>query len=125
MPPPPPPGPPAAIPAPGARVFNVYFGWNRSRVGPSAMAVLQQVAAVYRAGGVASVRVTGHTDTSGSAGYNKRLSDRRARNVANALIRMGVPAPAITVGGVGETDLAVPTANGVREPRNRRVTIVE
>jgi outer membrane protein OmpA-like peptidoglycan-associated protein len=38
---------------------------------------------------------------------------------------MGVPAPAIRVGGVGENDLAVPTANGVREPRNRRVTIVE
>ncbi|HEV2335988.1 MAG TPA: OmpA family protein [Stellaceae bacterium] len=124
QPPPPPPGPAAAIPA-GARVFTVYFGWNRSLIGPSGMAVLQQVAAVYRAGGVASVRVTGHTDTSGSAGYNQRLSERRAKNVAAALAGMGIPAQAIAVAGVGENDLAVPTANGVREPHNRRVTVVE
>jgi outer membrane protein OmpA-like peptidoglycan-associated protein len=125
MPPPPPPGPPAAIPGPGARVFTVYFGFNRSQIGPSGMAVLQQVAAVYRAGGVASVRVTGHADTSGSVGYNQRLSDRRARNVSTALIHMGVSPQAIAVGGVGENDLAVPTPDGVREPRNRRVTVVE
>ncbi len=60
---------------PGARVFTVYFGWNRSWVGPSGMAVLQQAAAVYSAGGVVTVRVTGYTDTSGSVGYNQRLSD--------------------------------------------------
>ena len=125
MPPPLPPGPAAAIPPAGARVFTVYFGWNRSQIGASGMAVLQQVAAVYSAGGVASVRVTGHTDTSGSVRYNQRLSDRRARNVSNALMRMGVPPQAIAVGGVGENDLAVPTADGVREPHNRRVTVVE
>jgi outer membrane protein OmpA-like peptidoglycan-associated protein len=38
---------------------------------------------------------------------------------------MGVPAPTIAFGGVGENDLAVPTPDSVREPRNRRVTVVE
>jgi outer membrane protein OmpA-like peptidoglycan-associated protein len=38
---------------------------------------------------------------------------------------MGVPAQAMAIGGVGENNLAVPTADGVREPRNRRVTVVE
>jgi outer membrane protein OmpA-like peptidoglycan-associated protein len=31
----------------------------------------------------------------------------------------------MSVGGRGESDLAVPTPDGVREPRNRRVTVVE
>lgn len=121
---PPPPGPVVAAPA-GARVFTVFFDWNRSTVGPDALAVLQQAAAVYRGGGVVSVRATGHADTSGSVRYNQRLSERRAKNVAGNLVKMGVPAQTIVFGGVGENDLAVPTPDGVREPRNRRVTIVE
>ncbi len=123
-PPVPPPGPVAAVP-PGGRAFTVYFDWNRYLVGPQAMAVLQQAAAAYRAGGVVSVRVSGHADTSGSVRYNQRLSERRAKRVADGLVSMGVPAQAIVFGGVGENDLAVPTPDGVREPRNRRVTVVE
>ena len=123
-PPAPPPGPVAAGPV-GARVFTVYFDWNRSAVGPQAMAVLQQAAAAYRAGGAVAVHVTGHADTSGPVRYNQRLSDRRARHVGDALVHMGVPAQTVAFGGVGENDLAVPTPDGVREPRNRRVTVVE
>jgi outer membrane protein OmpA-like peptidoglycan-associated protein len=39
-------------------------------------------------------------------------------------VRNGVPATAITVIGKGETQPLVPTADGVREPQNRRVEIV-
>lgn len=128
VPPPPPPAPPpvpvAAGPV-GARVFTVFFDWNRSAVGPQAMAILQQAAATYRAGGTVSVRVTGYTDTSGSVRYNQRLSERRAKQVADALVALGVPAQTIVFGGVGENDLAVPTTDSVREPRNRRVTVIE
>src|SRR5260370_14846040 len=76
---PPPSGPIAGAPA-GARAFTVYFDWNRSAVGPQAMAVLQQAAATYRAGGVVSVRVTRYADTTGSVRYNQKLSQRRARH---------------------------------------------
>lgn len=125
-PPPPPPPPPGPLAAPlGARVFTVYFGWNRSWVGPAGMAVLQQAAAAYRAGGAVTVQVTGYTDTSGSPGYNLRLSARRAKHVAYILSRMGVPWRAMQIAAAGQTNLAVPTPLGVREPRNRRVTVVE
>jgi outer membrane protein OmpA-like peptidoglycan-associated protein len=109
----------------GARVFTVYFGWNRSWVGPQGMAILQQAAAVYKAGGVVTVQVTGYTDTSGSVRYNQRLSERRAKRIADILVHMGVPPQALAIGGAGENNLAVPTPFGVREPHNRRVTIVE
>lgn len=124
-PPPPPPPPPAAGVPPGARVFTVYFGWNRSWVGPAGMQVISHAAAAFKAGAPVTVQVTGYTDTSGSAAYNMRLSQRRAVHVAKVLNKMGVPPQAIAVAGRGETDLAVPTPDGVREPRNRRVTIVE
>ncbi len=121
-PPPPPPAPPMAA---AARTFTVYFGWNRSWVGPAGTAILQQAANTFKAGGVVTVQVTGYTDRSGSARYNQRLSTIRARHVAHILARMGVPRAAMTVSGRGEGDNAVPTPDGMREPRNRRVTVVE
>ena len=72
-----------------------------------------------------TVQVTGYADTSGSAGYNQRLSERRAQQVAHALAQLGVPGNAMAIAGHGENDLAVPTPDGVREPRNRRVAVVE
>jgi hypothetical protein len=42
----------------------------------------------------------------------------------DALVRDGVPAQAISVIGIGEQGLLVPTGDGVREPQNRRVEIV-
>ncbi|MGE5269433.1 MAG: OmpA family protein [Thiohalocapsa sp.] len=126
-PPSPPPGPPPgrfAAPS-GTRIFTVYFGWNRARVGRAGMAVLQQAAAAYRAGGVVTVQVTGFTDTSGSSAYNLSLSARRAQNVGHILTSLGVPWTAMQIAAAGETNLAVPIPEGVREPRNRRVTVVE
>jgi outer membrane protein OmpA-like peptidoglycan-associated protein len=70
------------------------------------------------------IQVTGYTDRSGSPGYNQRLSERRANNVAKALAGLGVPPNQMAVSGRGENDNRVPTAPGVREPQNRRVEIV-
>ena len=53
--------------------------------------------------------MTGYTDTSGSPGYNQRLSERRANAVAAALERLGVPRSDMVVAGRGKNDLRVPT----------------
>ena len=52
------------------------------------------------------------------------LSLRRANAVKDALVREGVPATGIAVIGRGESQPLVQTADGVREPQNRRVEIV-
>jgi OmpA family len=113
--------PPATTPAPS---FMVFFDWDRSNLSPQAMATLQQAAAAFKSTGAARVTATGHTDTSGPEDYNMALSLRRANTVKDALITQGVPAAAITATGVGEAGLLVQTADGVREPQNRRVEVV-
>ena len=68
--------------------------------------------------------MNGYTDTSGTPQYNKGLSLRRARAVQAELVRDGVPENAITVQGLGDTNLLVKTGPGVREAQNRRVEII-
>jgi OmpA-OmpF porin, OOP family len=125
--PPPPVAAPMAPPAPppiARKVFLVFFDWDRDTITPEGMQIIQQAAAAFRGGAPVTIQVTGYADRSGSAGYNQRLSERRANNVANALTRMGVPRQQMAVSGRGENDNRVPTADGVREPQNRRVEIV-
>jgi OmpA-OmpF porin, OOP family len=69
--------------------------------------------------------VIGHADRAGSDAYNQRLSERRSAAVRDALVQRGIPANEIVTMGRGERDPAVPTPDGVREPRNRRVVIEE
>jgi outer membrane protein OmpA-like peptidoglycan-associated protein len=115
--------PPAAAPA-SAPSFMVFFDWDRSDLSPQALQTLQQVASTYKQRGSARVIATGHADRSGPDDYNMALSLRRANAVKNALVQNGVPATAIAVVGRGESQPLVPTADGVREPQNRRVEIV-
>ena len=117
----PPPPPPPAVSPPS---FMVFFDWDRSNLSPQALTTIQQAASAFKAKGSARITATGHTDTSGPEAYNMALSLRRANAVKDALVREGVPATAITVIGRGESQLLVPTGDGVHEPQNRRVEIV-
>jgi outer membrane protein OmpA-like peptidoglycan-associated protein len=125
--PPPPPPMPAAAPAPppppAPRVFIVFFDWDKDTITPQGMQIVQQAADAYKSGVPVQIQVTGYTDRSGSPSYNQRLSERRANNVAKALTGLGVPRQQMIVSGRGENDNRVPTADGVREPQNRRVEI--
>jgi hypothetical protein len=118
-PPPPPPPPPAQ-----ATSFMVFFDWDRSDLSQQAQNTIGQAANAFKQTGAARITATGHTDKSGPENYNMALSLRRANAVKDSLVRNGVPAGAIQVIGRGESQPLVPTADGVREPQNRRVEIV-
>ena len=104
--------------------YQVFFALNSTTLDPQARQTINQAAVDWRRTGTAQISVIGHTDTSGSSEYNQRLSERRADAVQAALIEEGVPAGSIVTLGRGQEDLLVPTADGVREPENRRVEIV-
>jgi len=116
-----PPPPPLSIAQPPS--YMVFFDWDKSTLSPEAMATIGQAAAAYKSSGSARITDVGNTDTSGSPDYNTALSLRRADAVKGALIQNGVPASAIQAAGRGETNLLVSTADGVREPQNRRVEL--
>jgi OOP family OmpA-OmpF porin len=118
------PPPAAPPPPPPVRNFLVFFDFDKSTLTPRAMDIVKEAARVAKSGQNAKVTCTGHTDTVGPARYNMALSLRRASAVKDALVREGVAAGTIAVVGRGEESLLVPTAEGVREPQNRRVEIL-
>ncbi len=70
-------------------------------------------------------RIEGHTDTVGSAGYNKELSERRAEAVVDYIAKKySVDASRLQAVGMGEEGLLVQTPPQTAEPRNRRVQVI-
>lgn len=114
------PPPPPVVP----ETYIVFFDFDKTYLTAEAKETIQRAADAFRRGGVARVQVTGHTDTRGSSRYNKRLSERRASMVQGYMISLGIPRDEITTRGAGEGELMVPTANNVREAKNRRAEIV-
>ena len=121
--PPPPPPAPVAPPAVVEQNFIVFFDWDESDVTPAAADTLNQAAMAYRDGARTSVTLAGHADKSGPADYNVGLSQRRADAVRDYMSGQGVPTGVISTEAFGESRPLVETADGVREPQNRRVEI--
>ncbi len=134
---PPPPAPaaapapvaaPAATPAPPAAMakqnFIVFFDFDKSNLTPEGQKIVDAAAAAYKKGGSAKISLAGYTDLAGTAAYNLKLSQRRAETVRAALVKDGVPDNQIAASWFGKDNPRVPTADGVREPQNRRVEIM-
>ena len=114
--------PAAAAVAPST--YLVLFDFDKSNINAAAQSVVSQVVADYNANKATAISVTGHTDRAGTADYNMKLSERRADSVRAALIAAGIPAESITTAWKGESENAVPTADGVKEQANRRDEII-
>ena len=116
--------PPVTAVAPAPKSYLVFFDFNKSDLTGQATQIVDQAASNAGPAKVTRLTVTGHTDTVGSDAYNMRLSRRRAESVASRLEKDGIPSSEIEIVAKGKRDLLVPTADGFREPQNRRVQIV-
>jgi OmpA-OmpF porin, OOP family len=103
--------------------FVMLFDWGSSEIAAGAFRlgnvfVVHNVACevVVAFGGRLMVSIEAHTDTSEAS---LELSIQRAEAIRDALIAEGVDPSAIEIEGRGDSNLAVPTAPGVRNQANR------
>ena len=108
--------------APQQQMFIVFFEFDKSALTVDGKKVVDAAAAAFKSG-KKNVAIAGYTDLAGTQQYNLALSKRRADTVKAALVRDGVPTAAINESWHGKENPRVPTADGVREPQNRRVEI--
>lgn len=109
---------------------DVLFEFNRAQLSPRAQQRIAQVAEELRRAAPGTVTIEGHTDSKGSAAYNRGLSRRRAESVRAVLSRsLGGSAPRFVTAGRGESR---PVASNTKpdgsdsargRARNRRVEV--
>ena len=104
--------------------FTLYFVEGSDELTEDSKRTLESVFADLKQRAVPDVLVVGHTDAVGSNTFNDELARKRADTVKTMLVGRGVRADDIVATGRGKRELLVPTADGVAEPRNRRVEIV-
>jgi outer membrane protein OmpA-like peptidoglycan-associated protein len=97
---------------------EVFFDFDSATLKPGGRRELERVANVLNKYRKTNIRIEGHTDQSGPAEYNQKLSERRAESVKRALIQMGVIEERIQAVGFGETQ---PISSDPSQ--NRRVEI--
>ena len=100
------------------------FGSGQATLTAGAAASVQALAVYLQAGGNASIRVDGHTDSQGQPEANRALSQRRADAVRQALIDAGVPASRIRAVGHGADEPIADNGTAEGRARNRRVEVL-
>ncbi|MCX5831910.1 MAG: OmpA family protein [Deltaproteobacteria bacterium] len=102
----------------------IYFKSNSASLTSESLQSIQEIMKAINSQKSSHIRVIGYTDTVASVGYNRKLSQRRAKSVADALVAKGVKRAIIEIEYYGKEKLLVKTPDGVEEPRNRRVEII-
>ena len=108
---------------PPPKHFILPFRFDSEELTEEGKQALPQVLQSVKSYPVPEVVVIGHTDTTGTPQSNAELGLRRANAVRALLVQAGLNVAAIDVRSHGEAELLVPTADGVFEPRNRRVEV--
>jgi OmpA-OmpF porin, OOP family len=101
---------------------KIYFDTGKSTIKPVSYSLLDEVAKVLNEHGeVKKVRIEGHTDNTGSAKLNTKLSDARAKAVRAYLEKKGVASGRLDAKGYGPSRPAADNATPDGREKNRRV----
>ncbi len=100
---------------------NIFFDIDKFELKDKSVPELQKVIQFLKENPTLKLEISGHTDNTGSATYNRQLSDKRARSVYQYLLDQGIAAARLTPKGYGPDQ---PVAkNDTEEGRmlNRRI----
>jgi len=110
---------------------DALFDYDKSTLTPAAETQLQKAAELIRQAPPGAIQVIGHTDSKGDDAYNQKLSEARAKTVADWFgQQVGVRQRELQVSGKGETAPVAPneSADGKDDPtaraKNRRVEVI-
>ncbi|MGQ0545909.1 MAG: OmpA family protein [Betaproteobacteria bacterium] len=112
----------AALP-PRPVSYVLYFVTGQDELTEASKGELRKLLDELRRRPQSDIVVIGHTDRVGGDKWNDALSLQRAERVKAELLGLGIAAARLRSAGRGEREPLVPTADGVEEPRNRRVEV--
>jgi len=104
----------------GATTFEV----DSANIKPGFYTTLDKIAAIVSRYGKTQLAISGHTDSTGGADYNQRLSERRAEAVQRHLLAQGVLPERLSAAGYGERQPIASNDTDAGRRLNRRVDIL-
>ncbi|MCB1100005.1 MAG: OmpA family protein [Verrucomicrobiae bacterium] len=105
------------------RIDPIWYALNSASIEDEQARILKQAKAIIAQYPTAKFDITGHTCTIGSLEANQRLSESRAKGLADFLIKNGIPKDSITYKGVGPARPIGDNATEAGRRRNRRVEV--
>jgi OOP family OmpA-OmpF porin len=104
---------------------DAFFDTNKATFRKEAQPELEKISErVRRVSSVESVQIIGHTDNTGAADYNQKLSEQRAATVKDFLVKNGVDPSKITILGKGQSSPIADNATTEGRAKNRRVDVM-
>ena len=104
---------------------KVLFPTGSAHIDRRSGPLLDQIAVALKSNPqVGRIRIEGHTDNIGGAGFNLQLSQERAESVRAALIKRGVDGNRLSTRGLGETRPVAPNRSPAGRAKNRRVEFI-
>ncbi len=103
---------------------HILFDTNSTKLDADSLGLLDRLAAAAQSCNGLRIAIEGHTDTEGSARYNKSLSVRRARAVQDYLLKTGMRSQQLEAIGYGYARPAAPNDTPENMAKNRRIEFI-
>ncbi len=105
-------------------LHNLFFDLNSDRIKPESELELQRTANLLKNYTQFQIEIAGHTDSTGTVAYNKKLSEKRALAVKKRLSELGIPSATLKAVGYGPDLPIAPNDSEESRAKNRRVELV-
>lgn len=103
------------------RLNNIFFDHDSAVLGADSFPELDRVIVLLNENPGIRIQISGHTDNTGDAAYNLKLSEYRARAILDYLILKKIAASRLSARGYGESKPARPNDSEENRKFNRRV----
>lgn len=109
----------------GKSILYINFDVDKSNITTDGKEMVTQIAEALQKDNALHISIEGHTDNSGNAEHNKKLSNARANSVLNALVTDGIDKARLTANGFGAEKPLVTNDSEENKAKNRRVELVK
>lgn len=109
----------------GKSILYINFDVDKSNITTEGKEVITQIAEALQHDKSLKISIEGHTDNTGDASHNKKLSNDRANAVMNTLIANGINKTRLTAKGFGAEKPLVANGSEENKAKNRRVELVK
>jgi len=100
---------------------NIFFDVDKFDLRPESLTELEKVAGFLNQNPNLTIEISGHTDNTGSEAYNQKLSENRAKSVADFLFSGLIQKNRVQIKGYGSKKPRLPNTSEENKQQNRRI----